>query len=439
MGRASAREWNTFVLESILYFVLGFSSAALIALMISPAIWNRAVVLTRKRVESSVPLTLNEIQADKDQLRAEFAMSTRRLEMSVEELRDKASRQVIDISRKRDELARLSEDSRDRIKMIEELEIRGSELREMLKDREEKLALTNQHITDANAKLETAAHELEGLRFQMSDLQAEADSSRIELVVKQTEMENLNDKVSDASYREQELKAEIAALKKAVADNEISARKSAEMERKYENLEKRLSDSQQMIEQREIELSRLREIIAAEEQIKSDLSNQLTQEKSVNVNLEAKLAQSTLKMEALLYDASNDNVEKAMASLGEDKERLESQLSAIREERDRLKRQLSNHERKDIEEWEIERRENAILRERINDLAAQVTAMTAALEGGNSAIDDLLALTPKPIHVAGKTYALGTQDEDILAANNHKTLADRIRALQESARQNKIG
>ena len=32
--------------EGVLYFVLGFLASALIALMISPAIWNRAVVLT---------------------------------------------------------------------------------------------------------------------------------------------------------------------------------------------------------------------------------------------------------------------------------------------------------------------------------------------------------------------------------------------------------
>ncbi len=61
--------------EGVLYFVLGFLAAALLALMVSPAIWNRAVTLTRRRIESSVPLTLNEVQADKDQLRAEFAMS----------------------------------------------------------------------------------------------------------------------------------------------------------------------------------------------------------------------------------------------------------------------------------------------------------------------------------------------------------------------------
>ncbi len=57
-------------LEVILYFVLGFFVAGLLALMVSPVIWNRAVELTRQKIESSVPLSINEIQADKDQLRA---------------------------------------------------------------------------------------------------------------------------------------------------------------------------------------------------------------------------------------------------------------------------------------------------------------------------------------------------------------------------------
>ncbi|RWX60080.1 hypothetical protein EN780_32935, partial [Mesorhizobium sp. M4B.F.Ca.ET.089.01.1.1] len=70
------------MVQSILFFALGFLCAGFLALLIAPAIWRRAVALTRRRVEASMPLTLAEIQANKDQVRAEFAMSTRRLEMS---------------------------------------------------------------------------------------------------------------------------------------------------------------------------------------------------------------------------------------------------------------------------------------------------------------------------------------------------------------------
>jgi hypothetical protein len=80
-------------------------------------------------------------------------------------------------------------------------------------------------------------------------------------------------------------------------------------------------------------------------------------------------------------------------------------------------------------DWEVERRENAILRERLNDLAAQVTAMTAALEGGSSPINDILANAPS-LDVRENVTGLGDE-------NRPATLADRIRALQQTARQNK--
>ena len=85
------------MIESILFFSLGFLCAGFLALMVAPALWRRAVVLTRRRIESTVPLSLNEIQADKDRMRAEFAMSTRRLEMSIKSFREKAAGQIVEI------------------------------------------------------------------------------------------------------------------------------------------------------------------------------------------------------------------------------------------------------------------------------------------------------------------------------------------------------
>jgi hypothetical protein len=41
-----------------------------------------------------------EIQADKDQLRAEFAMSARRLEMSVDQLKNKTTSQLAELGKK---------------------------------------------------------------------------------------------------------------------------------------------------------------------------------------------------------------------------------------------------------------------------------------------------------------------------------------------------
>ena len=103
------------MIESGMYFVLGLATAGLLALMIAPILWRRAVRLTRARIEHAVPANLTEIQADKDQLRAEFAMSARRLETTIESLRQKAGQQMVDINQKRELIRRLAEEQTLRI------------------------------------------------------------------------------------------------------------------------------------------------------------------------------------------------------------------------------------------------------------------------------------------------------------------------------------
>lgn len=423
------------MLEAILYFILGFLAAALIALMVSPAIWNRAVVLTRKRIEASVPLTLNEIQADKDQLRAEFAMSTRRLEMSVEDLRDKASRQVIEVNRKRDELAKLAEESRERIRTIGELEARASDLRSQLREREERLSITTQRLEETRQKLEERALELENLRSMLNETETESDGRRIEMVAKQTVVDSLADKIGDAEHRERAMRIEFAALKeqhsRVLSDLERERNRNSDLGTLATRLDGQVSEREEDLMRRESDLARARENAANEESASAEMANELVREKSRAVELEARLAQSALQMEALLNDASNDNVEKAMASMNADRSRIEADLAAAVAERDALRQEIGGQMREKSSDWEVERRENAILRERINDLAAQVTAMTAAIEGEGSAINTILSSAPR---LDGGPSTGRAKDAD---AERPSTLAERIRALQGTARQTK--
>ena len=95
------------MIESIMYFGIGFLFAALIGLVIIPLIHARAVRLTIRHLEDSIPQSMVEIQADKDLLRARFAVSTRRLEMSSEQLKDKTASQLAELGKKGDVINRL--------------------------------------------------------------------------------------------------------------------------------------------------------------------------------------------------------------------------------------------------------------------------------------------------------------------------------------------
>lgn len=63
---------------------LGFLCASLLALAAVPALARRADRLARKRAEAAFPLSLAEIAADRDHLRAELALRARMLEQEAE-------------------------------------------------------------------------------------------------------------------------------------------------------------------------------------------------------------------------------------------------------------------------------------------------------------------------------------------------------------------
>ncbi len=97
-------------IQSIMLVALGFLSAALLALTIAPAFWSRAVRLTTQRIKERLPVTEAEVRADKDRLRAEFAMTVHRLESKIEQADEKRARHLIDLNRRDASISRLESD-----------------------------------------------------------------------------------------------------------------------------------------------------------------------------------------------------------------------------------------------------------------------------------------------------------------------------------------
>jgi len=95
------------MLELMMYFTIGFLAAGIVALVVIPRVHGRAVRLTTRRLEAAIPPSITEVQAEKDLQRAEFAMSTCRLEASVEQLNERYTSQLVELGRKSDALGRL--------------------------------------------------------------------------------------------------------------------------------------------------------------------------------------------------------------------------------------------------------------------------------------------------------------------------------------------
>jgi hypothetical protein len=95
------------MIEYVMLFGLGFLVASLAALLIFPLVHARATRLATRRLLAELPVSMREIQADRDLLRAEYAVSTRKLELAIERLKERMARQWVELGRKEDEINRL--------------------------------------------------------------------------------------------------------------------------------------------------------------------------------------------------------------------------------------------------------------------------------------------------------------------------------------------
>src|SRR6266481_5441959 len=185
------------MVEPIMYLAIGFLLSMLFGLMIVPLVHNRAVRLTTRRMEAATPLSMAEIQADKDQLRAEFAMSARRLEMNVEQLRNRTTSQLAELGKKTDAINRMKIELGEKNATIFALEAREKAVKEQLRATEEEFAAKTELLRNAEAALTDKQSELGKINSALSDRSMMAESRQVELVAVRTQIEELKGRVGD--------------------------------------------------------------------------------------------------------------------------------------------------------------------------------------------------------------------------------------------------
>ena len=418
------------MIEPIMYFGIGFLVAALIGLVVVPLVHNRAVRLTMRRLEAATPLSMAEIQADKDQLRAEFAMSTRRLEMSVEQLKAKSTSQLAELGKKGDAINRLKVELGEKTAAIFALEARDKALRDQLRATEEEFAVKTTTMHEAQRALSDKEADLAKLMGDLDERSTLADSQKVEIVALGTQVEALKERLDGASNELRavedrrdaervELKAATQELQDERGKVENLGRRVAELEqhlaaqskeaeilgRRAQDLETRLGEQSRLLNQSEFELKHVRQEMDAARQLEIDLRTTI------------------IELEGRANSASQN--------LRSENTQLQATIAHTKEERDRFARELATMKRETEEAWASERVENALLRERINDVAAEVARLASALEGPNSPIESLLAA--ETAHEQITSLPMSGEQADLSAPPNNGNLADRIRALQTHA------
>src|SRR5579864_1465892 len=179
------------MVEPAMYLAIGFLVAMLLGLTIVPLVHNRAVRLTTRRLEAATPLSMAEIQADKDQLRAEFAMSARRLEMSVEQLKNKTTSQLAELGKKTDAINRMKIEIGEKNATIFALEAREKAVKEQLRATEEEFAAKTEALRSAEKALADKQGELGRINSELNDRTTVAETRKVELIAVHTQIDAL--------------------------------------------------------------------------------------------------------------------------------------------------------------------------------------------------------------------------------------------------------
>jgi chromosome segregation ATPase len=419
------------MIEPIMYFGIGFLVAALVGLVVIPLVHGRAVRLTMRRLEAATPLSMAEIQADKDQLRAEFAMSTRRLEMSVEQLKSKTTSQLAELGKKGDAINHLKIELGEKTATIFALEARDKALRDQLRETEDEIAAKTSTMHDAQRALSDKEADLAKMVGELDEQSSFADAQKVEIVALKAQVEALKERLTGATNEvkqvEDRREAERLALK--AATQELEADRG-----KIENLGRRVGELEQHLAAQTTEAEILGRRAHDMENRLGEQSRLLTESetnlKHLSTELDsARKTESDLRAAVAELDSRANSAHKKLKS---EKAQLQAELDRTRDERDRLARDLGNMKRETEEAWASERVENALLRERINDVAAEVARLASALEGPNSPIDAILAAeTVRDRPSVSVTSKGETKHAEGISSNGD--LADRIRALQTHA------
>ena len=420
------------MIEPIMYLAIGFLVSMLFGLMIVPLVHNRAVRLTTKRLEAATPLSMAEIQADKDQLRAEFAMSARRLEMSVDQLKNKTTSQLAELGKKSDAINRMKIELGEKNATIFSLEARGKAVKEQLRATEEEFTAKTASLRDAETAIKNKQEELGKINHELSDRSMMAESRQVELVVVRTQIDELKNRVGDA---EKEFAATQARLERERTESEKASRELGEARSRVENLSQRVTDldRQLIIQVKEAEMlgNRVNDLearLATQGKLLTERDYENNALRQQNEAAERTARELRGEIAALADSGKSPAIEKLKA----EKAAVEEQLRVARDERAKLQRDINAIQQQAESSWATERMENALLRERINDIAAEVAKLAMQLEGPNSAIETMLAAADPAVPAKAAKPANGAAPS-APAPEGGGTLAERIRALQSHA------
>jgi chromosome segregation ATPase len=274
--------------EIIMYVGFGFATAALIALLLGRVVWNLAIGIGRRRAQRTAATpAVAQLQAERNQLRAEYAMLARRVEVRLDDLKAQVAEHMAEVSRSRNRIDRLGTEIEKRDASLAEREREIARLNERIAVLEAELANRTSSLLKLEDDHGKGGEAIAALRQQVAErdqyiehLRAEVERlgvARSEAVSRERSVQQrLKGRIEDLSALSRQIEAQrrelmarkshSAALREGMAGQdhpEKGAEAVAEapppepLDSDAEPLERRIEDTERQASELESELDRL--------------------------------------------------------------------------------------------------------------------------------------------------------------------------------------
>jgi chromosome segregation ATPase len=326
----------------------------------------------------------------------------------------------------------------DKSATIFALEAREKALKDQMKATEDELSVKTLGLHETERGLSDKEAEMARLSGELGDRTATTEAQRVELISLKTQIDALKFRIGDY---ERDIKKTEDRLDKEREEAGAATSALTDERGKVENLGRRIGQLEQQLVAQSTEAEMLGKR-AAELETRVTEQGRLLVEREYEcdrLRTELENARRTgfhLREELSSTGSQNRDL---LQNLTAEKEVLQKEFDLANSERTKLQAEVAAMKREAEASWAAERVENALLRERINDVAAEVAKLAVTLEGPNSPIEAILAsaeaATPAPAARKAMPSAVPfpMPANDIGDDDDKGSLADRMRALQNRA------
>ncbi|WP_457581252.1 hypothetical protein [Ensifer canadensis] len=369
------------MIEFSLLFALGFLTAIIIGLLVAPAIHRRIVRFAEDRLKATMPLSPQEVRAQKDAARATFAAENARTLQALKRERDKGVSLMLNNEKTLQEARRLNGENADLHSQLADMNVEAADMRSAIRQFEQRLERMKVSLEAVERDNAGKAETIKTLTNQSAQQAADVDNLRLDLAARETEAENLKSRVATLRDEREALRADLKTESARAKEMELRlARDDARLQRLEDKLARELAagaDRESALERRADEIERLKT-------------------KVKDVNQDMRDAAKVLRAAGVAFPARKDR----RANSSEPSEGSAARPAQLTEqpvvpplEPAALSDELRNRATALSERLTNSRTaaHDDALREEVAEIAAGMVALTATREGAASPILSLLA------------------------------------------------